>query len=70
MARLLSNGEYDFFFPVQSTQDPFYQLLGAKKKKHLLYETGHVVPRNELIKETWERDAPAIIARPSSCTKT
>jgi len=27
-------------------------LLGAKQKKHLLYESGHVVPRNELIKET------------------
>jgi formylglycine-generating enzyme required for sulfatase activity/tRNA A-37 threonylcarbamoyl transferase component Bud32/dienelactone hydrolase len=49
---LMLNGKYDFFFPVQSTQDPFYQLLGAKQKKHLLYESGHVVPRNELIKET------------------
>ncbi len=49
---LMLNGKYDFFFPVQSTQDPFYQLLGAKHKKHLLYESGHVIPRNELIKET------------------
>jgi serine/threonine protein kinase/dienelactone hydrolase len=51
---LMMNGHYDFFFPVESTQDPFYQLLGSKKdqKKHLLYETGHNIPRNELIKET------------------
>jgi eukaryotic-like serine/threonine-protein kinase len=51
---LMLNGRYDFFFPVESTQEPFYQLLGSRKdqKKHLLYETGHNVPRNELIKET------------------
>ena len=50
---LMLNGRYDFFFPVESTQDPFYQLLGSKKdqKKHLLYDTGHNIPRNELIKE-------------------
>ncbi len=51
---LMLNGRYDFFFPVESTQDPFYRLLGSRKdqKKHLLYETGHSIPRNELIKET------------------
>ncbi len=50
---LMLNGRYDFFFPVESNQEPFYQLLGSKKdqKKHLLYETGHNIPRNELIKE-------------------
>jgi len=28
--------------------------MGSRKdqKKHLLYETGHNIPRNELIKET------------------
>jgi formylglycine-generating enzyme required for sulfatase activity/dienelactone hydrolase len=51
---LLLNGRYDFFFPVESTQEPFYRLLGSKKdqKKHLIYDGGHSVPRNELIKET------------------
>jgi eukaryotic-like serine/threonine-protein kinase len=51
---LMLNGHYDFFFPVDSTQEPFYRLLGSKKeqKKHLLYESGHNIPRNELIKET------------------
>jgi formylglycine-generating enzyme required for sulfatase activity/tRNA A-37 threonylcarbamoyl transferase component Bud32/dienelactone hydrolase len=51
---LMLNGRYDFFFPVESTQDPFYKLLGSRKdqKKHLLFDTGHNIPRNELIKQT------------------
>jgi len=51
---LMLNGRYDFFFPIESNQEPFYRLLGTKKeqKKHLLYDTGHNIPRNELIKET------------------
>jgi eukaryotic-like serine/threonine-protein kinase len=51
---LMLNGRYDFFYPVESTQEPFYRLLGSRKdqKKHLLYDTGHNIPRNELIKET------------------
>jgi hypothetical protein len=51
---LLLNGHYDFFFPVESTQLPFFNLIGTKKdqKKRVEYETGHNIPRNELIKET------------------
>jgi dienelactone hydrolase len=51
---LMLNGRYDFFFPVETNQEPFYRLLGSKKdeKKHLLYDTSHAIPRNELIKET------------------
>jgi formylglycine-generating enzyme required for sulfatase activity/cephalosporin-C deacetylase-like acetyl esterase len=51
---LMLNGRYDFFFPVESTQEPFYQLLGSKKdqKKHILYDTSHTIPRNERIKES------------------
>jgi serine/threonine protein kinase/formylglycine-generating enzyme required for sulfatase activity/dienelactone hydrolase len=51
---LMLNGRYDFFFPVDSNQEPFFRLLGSAKdqKKHLIYETGHTIPRNELIKET------------------
>jgi eukaryotic-like serine/threonine-protein kinase len=50
---LMLNGRYDFFFPVDSSQEPFYRLLGSPKdqKKHLLYDSGHNIPRNELIKE-------------------
>jgi formylglycine-generating enzyme required for sulfatase activity len=28
---LMLNGRYDFFFPVESTQEPFYRMLGSKK---------------------------------------
>jgi pimeloyl-ACP methyl ester carboxylesterase len=50
---LMLNGRYDFFFPEESTQEPLFQALGARKedKKHILYETSHTLPRNELIKE-------------------
>jgi len=51
---LMLNGRYDFFFPVESTQEPFFHMLGSRKdqKKHLLYDTSHNIPRNELIKES------------------
>jgi len=51
---LMLNGHYDFFFPEQTTQVPFYNLLGSPKeqKKRMVYDTGHAVPRNELIKQT------------------
>jgi eukaryotic-like serine/threonine-protein kinase len=51
---LMLNGHYDFFFPEQATQVPFYNLLGSRKdqKKRVVYDTGHAIPRNELIKET------------------
>ena len=51
---LMLNGRYDFFFPVESSQEAFFRLLGSPsdQKKHLLYDTGHNLPRNELIKET------------------
>ena len=48
---LLFNGHYDFFFPVDETQIPFFNFLGSKQKKRIVYETGHNVPRNDLIKE-------------------
>ena len=39
---LMLNGHCDFFFPVDSRQIPFYNLLGPKKdqKKRIQYETG------------------------------
>jgi serine/threonine protein kinase/dienelactone hydrolase len=51
---LMLNGRYDFFFPMEASQEPLYRLLGSRKdqKKHLLYDTGHSIPRTELIKET------------------
>jgi eukaryotic-like serine/threonine-protein kinase len=51
---LMLNGRYDFMYPVESSQEVFFQLLGSRndQKKHLLYDTSHNLPRNEFIKET------------------
>ena len=51
---IMLDGKYDFFFPVELAQKPFFERLGtpADQKKYLVYEGGHDVPRTELIKET------------------
>jgi cephalosporin-C deacetylase-like acetyl esterase len=51
---LMLNGRFDFVFPVVSSQEPMFRLLGTPKeqKRRVVYETGHDIPRNELIKET------------------
>ena len=51
---LMLNGKYDFFFPVEISQKPFFQMLGtpAEHKKYIVYEGGHDVPRTALITET------------------
>ena len=51
---LMLNGKYDYFFPVASSQEPFFKHLGtpAGNKKYIVYEGGHDVPRTELIKES------------------
>lgn len=48
------NGRYDFVFPVESSQLPMFRLLGTPKehKRKILYDTGHNIPRNDMIKET------------------
>ena len=42
----------DFFFPLGSSQRPFYQLLGTKLKDSVLVEGGHVPPMNRVARET------------------
>ena len=51
---LMLNGKYDFFFPLELAQKPFFEQLGtpADRKKYIVYEGGHDVPRTALIKET------------------
>ncbi|MBC7673618.1 MAG: dienelactone hydrolase family protein, partial [Polaromonas sp.] len=51
---LMLNGKYDYFFPLELSQKPFYRTLGTagERKKYIVYEGGHDVPRTELIKET------------------
>ena len=51
---LLLNGRYDFFFPVESSQLPFFRLLGTpeKDKRQVIFESGHMVPAKDLIRES------------------
>jgi eukaryotic-like serine/threonine-protein kinase len=51
---LMLNGQYDMFFPIESSQKPMFRLLGtpASEKKMLVYPSGHLVPATEFIKET------------------
>jgi predicted Ser/Thr protein kinase/dienelactone hydrolase len=51
---IMLNGKYDNNFPVETSQKPMFSLFGTPtaQKKHVLYETGHFVPRNQLIRES------------------
>jgi cephalosporin-C deacetylase-like acetyl esterase len=51
---IMLNGKYDNYFPVETSQKPMFSLFGTPltQKKYVLYETGHFVPRNQLIKES------------------
>lgn len=51
---LMMCGRYDGVLPPALSQQPLYDLLGTpeKDKKYLLYETDHIPPRVEYIKET------------------
>ncbi len=53
---LMLNGKHDMFFPVETSQKPMYNFLGtpAADKKHIIYESGHLVPRIVFVKETLE----------------
>ena len=50
---LMLNGRFDFFYPTATSQEPMFKLLGtpAEHKRHVVYETSHAIPRNEMIKE-------------------
>jgi serine/threonine protein kinase len=51
---LMLNGKYDTIFTYETSIKPFFDLMGTpdEHKKLLLYETDHIPPRNEFIKET------------------
>jgi cephalosporin-C deacetylase-like acetyl esterase len=51
---LMMNGKYDYVFPIKTSIEPMYNLLGTPEKDKVLklYDTDHNVPKNELIKET------------------
>jgi cephalosporin-C deacetylase-like acetyl esterase len=51
---LMLNGRFDFIYAPEISQLPMFRLLGTPKenKRRVVYDTGHNIPRNELIKET------------------
>ncbi|MFC2165969.1 protein kinase [Acidobacteriota bacterium] len=51
---LMLNGRYDPFFPVETSQLPMFRLFGTSRehKRYVQYESGHLIPRHEMIKET------------------
>lgn len=51
---LLLNGKFDPLRPLKFSVIPYYNLLGTPDtdKRHRIYETGHSLPRNKMIKET------------------
>jgi formylglycine-generating enzyme required for sulfatase activity/dienelactone hydrolase len=51
---LLITGRYDFGSPYETSQKPFFELLGtpAKDKRHVVLDGGHLPPQyNEIVKE-------------------
>jgi pimeloyl-ACP methyl ester carboxylesterase len=51
---LMLNGRYDFFFPLETSQNPMFRLLGtpANEKRHVVEDGSHFVARTRLIQET------------------
>jgi hypothetical protein len=48
------NGKYDFVFPVDTSQTPMFRamLSAVSADRHLLFESGHALPRRESVSET------------------
>ena len=51
---LMENGRHDFTFPLDESQRPLFRLLGTPEadKKHVLFESGHVPPFPDVVRET------------------
>jgi eukaryotic-like serine/threonine-protein kinase len=51
---LMLNGRFDFFYPEQGTQIPMFRQLGTPeaRKRRVVYDTGHNIPRPDLIRES------------------
>lgn len=49
---LMLNGKYDTLTSPETSSKPMFDLLGTPDKQRKLYETDHIPPRNEYIKET------------------
>lgn len=51
---LMLSGRFDLNFSLKASQLPMFRFLGtaAEQKRHILYDTGHSLPRGEMIEET------------------
>jgi eukaryotic-like serine/threonine-protein kinase len=51
---LMLNGRFDFIWPPAISQEPMFRLLGTptEHKRRVIYDTGHDIPRTEMIKES------------------
>jgi cephalosporin-C deacetylase-like acetyl esterase len=51
---LMLNGKLDYFVPMETSQIPMFNCLGTppEHKRQMIYDSSHLVPRSELIKET------------------
>jgi dienelactone hydrolase len=51
---VMLNGKYDFFYPTETAQRPFFELIGTAPahKRYVVYEGGHDVPREQLVGES------------------
>jgi pimeloyl-ACP methyl ester carboxylesterase len=47
---LMINGRFDPLFPVDTSQQPMYELLGSETKRLVTLDTGHVMPRADLLR--------------------
>jgi len=68
---LMLSGRYDEYFPVETSQVPMFRWLGtpAGQKRHVIYEPGHFVPRDQLIRETldwYDRYLGPVSSRPKA----
>ena len=48
------SGRFDSLFPIEESQLPLFRLLGspAEDKRHVLFDSGHVVPRSLVLRES------------------
>jgi dienelactone hydrolase len=53
MPTLMLNARYDFDLPVETAQQPLFDLLGtpAEHKRHRVFETGHAIPVEDAARE-------------------
>ena len=51
---LFLNGKFDFYYPTDTSQLPMFRLIGVPEtqKRRVVYDTGHNIPRPDLIRET------------------